>query len=223
MAKILIADDEQRIRQLVGDFLSNDGHIVLEAADGEQALTIIAEQPDIDLVVLDVMMPGYDGWTVCREIRRQSQLPVIMLTARSQEADQLLGFNLGVDDYVAKPFSPSVLVARVTALLRRSGNAAEAVRLGQLVVDAVARTVKFGDETLNLTPKEFELLLYLAAHRGQVFSREQLLAQVWGYDYQGGVRTVDTHVNRLRIKLGPLGDCLKTCWGFGYKLEVPDA
>lgn len=222
MAKILVADDEQRIRMLLGDFLSNAGHVVLEAADGGEALSKLEQQPDIDLVILDVMMPVHDGWMVCREIRARSELPIIMLTARGEEGDQLRGFGLGADDYVPKPFSPTLLLARVAALLRRTHALVPVLQAGPLTIDPAARSVRLLNEDLTLTPTEFDLLHYLAVHRGQVFSREQLLTQVWGFDYLGGTRTVDTHVNRLRSKLGRFDSLLQTVWGFGYRFEVTE-
>lgn len=220
MAKILVADDEQRIRTLLHDFLSSAGYTVLEAEDGGAALTMLDEHPDTDLVILDVMMPVLDGWSVCREMRRRTNLPIIMLTARGEEADQLQGFRLGADDFVSKPFSPTLLLARVAALLRRTYATTEPIAAGPLTIDPAARCASLQGCALTLTPTEFSLLHYLAAHRGQVFSREQLLTQVWGYDYLGGTRTVDSHINRLRSKLGCHEGLLQTVWGFGYRFEV---
>lgn len=221
MKKILIADDEARIRRLVGDFLRREGFTPLEAADGREALAILAEHNDLGLAILDVMMPECDGWAVCREIRRNSSLPVIMLTARSQESDELFGFELGADEYITKPFSPQVLMARVQALLRRSGQLSRSVHsLNGLEIDESARLVSVDGERIHLSPKEYELLIYLVNNRGLALSRDQILNAVWDYNFFGDVRTVDTHVKKLRLKLGDKGDCIQTVRGLGYRFEV---
>ncbi len=225
MYKVLVADDEAKIRMLISDFLKSQDYEVIEAEDGMQALEIFKEQNDISLLILDVMMPDYDGWTVAREIRKSSNVPIIMLTARSEEFDEIHGFEIGADDYITKPFSPSVFMARVNAIIRRSYQTQDAgkVEEGKLYIDSATHTVKIDGNSLELTPKEYELLFYLSSNPGKLFSREKLLTQVWGYDYFGGTRTVDTHIGRLRIKLGEYGDkYIKTYRGFGYKFEVQD-
>jgi two-component system response regulator ResD len=221
-AKILIADDEARMRKLVADFLKKEGYTVSEAEDGRQALECFLSDPNnFNLVILDVMMPGYDGWAVCREIRKISRVPVIMLTARSEESDELFGFDLGADEYITKPFSPLILVARVQALLRRaSGEAREILAFDGLEIDESGRVVRVLGEKIDLSPKEFELLLYLAANEGIALSREQILNAVWNFDYFGDARTVDTHIKKLRLKLGAKGDLIQTIRGLGYKFEV---
>lgn len=222
MAKILVADDEQLIRQLVCDFLGEAGHTTVEAADGAQALAQFQKNPDIALVLLDIMMPEKDGWEVTREIRAQSDVPIILLSARSQEFDQLTGFEAGADEYVTKPFSPVVLVKRVEALLRRRSAESEQdipVYWG-LRVDTVAHEVKYNDTVLALTRKEYNILMKLQSAVGRVYTREQLLDDVWGIDYFGDTRTVDSHVARLRTKLGAWGDAhIKTVYGVGYKIQ----
>lgn len=222
MAKILVADDEQLIRQLVCDFLGEAGHTTVEAADGAQALAQFQKNPDIALVLLDIMMPEKDGWEVTREIRAQSDVPIILLSARSQEFDQLTGFEAGADEYVTKPFSPVVLVKRVEALLRRRSAESEQdipVYWG-LRVDTVAHEVKYNDTVLALTRKEYNILMKLLSAGGRVYTREQLLDDVWGIDYFGDTRTVDSHVARLRTKLGAWGDAhIKTVYGVGYKIQ----
>lgn len=222
MAKILVADDEQLIRQLVCDFLGEAGHTTVEAADGAQALAQFQKNPDIALVLLDIMMPEKDGWEVTREIRAQSDVPIILLSARSQEFDQLTGFEAGADEYVTKPFSPVVLVKRVEALLRRRSAESEQdipVYWG-LRVDTVAHEVKYNDTVLALTRKEYNILMKLLSAVGRVYTREQLLDDVWGIDYFGDTRTVDSHVARLRTKLGAWGDVhIKTVYGVGYKIQ----
>lgn len=225
MYKILVADDEAKIRMLISDFLKSQDYEVVEAEDGMQALEIFKEQNDISLLILDVMMPDYDGWTVAREIRKTSNVPIIMLTARSEEFDEIHGFEIGADDYITKPFSPSVFMARVNAIIRRSYQTQDSgkVEAGKLYIDSTTHTVKIDGTSLELTPKEYELLLYISSNPGKLFSREKLLTQVWGYDYFGGTRTVDTHIGRLRIKLGEYGEkYIKTYRGFGYKFEVQD-
>jgi DNA-binding response OmpR family regulator len=222
MKKVLIVDDEDLIRKLVSDFLKREGYMILEADNGKTALEIMSDNPDINLVILDIMLPGYDGFTVCKEIRKNSKVPVIMLTAKSEEVDELFGFEIGADEYVTKPFSPNILVARVNALLRRTGDekTAAVMSFGRLVIDESAHTVTIDGNVVDLSPKEYELLLYLVENAGKALSREQILDKVWGYDYFGGLRTVDTHINRLRIKLGYEGEYVQTVRGFGYKFEV---
>lgn len=220
--KILVVDDESRMRKLVKDFLVRQGYTVLEAADGMEAMDYFYEDKDIALIILDVMMPKMDGWQVCREIRMHSKVPIIMLTARSEERDELQGFDLGVDEYISKPFSPKILVARVEAILRRtqgSGNTDE-ISAGGIVVDKAAHTVMSDGSPVDLSFKEFELLTYFIENQGIALSREKILNNVWNYDYFGDARTIDTHVKKLRSKLGPKGDNIKTIWGMGYKLEV---
>lgn len=220
--QILVVDDESRMRKLVKDFLEREGFSVLEAADGMEAVDTFYEHKDIDLIILDVMMPRMDGWQVCREIRQSSQVPIIMLTARSEERDELQGFDLGVDEYISKPFSPKILVARVSAILRRShgmGNE-EVVSAGGIEINKAAHIVKIGEEMIELSYKEFELLVYFVENQGIALSREKILNNVWNYDYFGDARTIDTHVKKLRSKLGDKGDYIKTVWGMGYKFEV---
>lgn len=217
--RVLVADDEPRLRELVRDLLERDGYDVLEAADGEEAVSAVKNHPDIAVVILDVMMPEVDGWTACRRIREFSDLPVLMLTERAEEFDQLMGFEAGADDYVTKPFSNQVLLKRVAALLKRSGTTRAVSRKQGLFVDANAYVAYLDGKPLELTVKEFELLRILSASTGRVFTRSQLLDAVWNYDYEGDVRTVDSHVARLRTKLGDYGNThLKTVYGIGYKL-----
>ena len=220
--KILVVDDETRMRKLVSDFLKKNGYQVIEAADGSEALDIFFEQQDIALIILDVMMPKMDGWQVCKELRSYSKVPIIMLTAKSEERDELLGFELGVDEYITKPFSPKILVARVEAILRRvgAGNAEEVLSAGGIVVDRAAHSVTIDGETVDLSYKEFELLVFFMENIGMALSREKILNSVWNYDYYGDARTIDTHVKKLRSKMGPKGDLIKTIWGLGYKLSV---
>ena len=220
--KILVVDDESRMRKLVKDFLQKNNYEVVEAGDGSEALDIFFEQNDIALIILDVMMPKMDGWQVCREIRMHSKVPIIMLTARSEERDELQGFDLGVDEYISKPFSPKILVARVEAILRRtqgSGNTDE-ISAGGIVVDKAAHTVMSDGSPVDLSFKEFELLTYFIENQGIALSREKILNNVWNYDYFGDARTIDTHVKKLRNKLGDKGEYIKTIWGMGYKFEV---
>ena len=220
--KILVVDDESRMRKLVKDFLVRQGYTVLEAADGMEAMDYFYEDKDIALIILDVMMPKMDGWQVCREIRMHSKVPIIMLTARSEERDELQGFDLGVDEYISKPFSPKILVARVEAILRRtqgSGNTDEISACG-IVVDKAAHTVMSDGSPVDLSFKEFELLTYFIENQGIALSREKILNNVWNYDYFGDARTIDTHVKKLRSKLGDKGEYIKTIWGMGYKFEV---
>jgi len=219
--RILIADDEARLRRLVGDFLKKEGFSIIEAADGRQAIEVFTDNADIDLIILDVMMPGYDGWTVCREIRKLSQAPVIMLTARGEESDELFGFNLGADEYIAKPFSLKILAARVHSLLRRAGNNHMAVRsFDGLEIDEQGRYVYVDGKKIDMSPKEYELLVYLTENPGRALSREQILNAVWAYDYFGDARTVDTHVKKLRLKLGDKSELIQTVRGLGYRFEV---
>ena len=220
--KILVVDDESRMRKLVKDFLARQGYTVLEAADGMEAMDYFYADKDIALIILDVMMPRMDGWQVCRQIRMHSKVPIIMLTARSEERDELQGFDLGVDEYISKPFSPKILVARVEAILRRtqgSGNADE-ISAGGIVVDKAAHTVMSDGSPVDLSFKEFELLTYFMEKQGIALSREKILNNVWNYDYFGDARTIDTHVKKLRSKLGDKGEYIKTIWGMGYKFEV---
>ena len=217
---VMIADDEQRIRKLISDFLQREGYTVVEADNGQSALTLLAAEK-IDLVILDVMMPEPDGLTVCREIRKKSSVPIIMLTARSEELDQLFAFELGADEYVTKPFSPKVLTARVNALFRRleSEKAVERSSNG-LNIDTDSRLVSLDAAPLELSPKEYDLLAFLFENRGKALSRQQILNQVWSFDYYGDLRTVDTHINRLRSKLGDSASLVQTIRGYGYRFEV---
>ena len=220
--KILVVDDESRMRKLVRDFLVKKNFEVLEAGDGAEAVDLFFDTKDIALVILDVMMPKMDGWQVCREIRAYSKVPIIMLTAKSDERDELLGFELGVDEYISKPFSPKILVARVEAILRRtSGLAADDVlRAGGIEINKAAHEVTIDGRAVDLSYKEFELLTYFMENQGIALSREKILNSVWNYDYFGDARTIDTHVKKLRSKLGDKGDYIKTIWGMGYKFEV---
>ena len=220
--KILVVDDETRMRKLVADFLAKEGFEVLEAEDGEKAMDLFYADKDIALVILDVMMPKMDGWQVLREMRESSQVPVIMLTARSDEKDELRGFDLGVDEYVTKPFSPRTLVARVEAILRRTSSRDEndRIELSGIVLDKSAHQVTIDGEPVELSFKEFELLEYFMENNRIALSREKILNHVWNYDYYGDARTIDTHVKKLRSKLGSKGELIKTIWGMGYKLEA---
>lgn len=222
--KILVVDDESRMRKLVKDFLSREGYTVLEAADGVEAMDIFYEDKDIALIILDVMMPRMDGWQVCREIRESSKVPVIMLTARSEERDELQGFELGVDEYISKPFSPKILVARVNAILRRTlgTDEGDVISAGGIVIDKAAHIVKIDGKSVDLSYKEFELLAYFIENQGIALSREKILNNVWNYDYFGDARTIDTHVKKLRSKLGEKGEYIRTIWGMGYKFEVEE-
>ena len=220
--KILVVDDESRMRKLVKDFLVREGYTVLEAGDGMEAMDVFYEEKDIALVILDVMMPKMAGWQVCREIRESSKVPIIMLTARAEERDELQGFDLGVDEYISKPFSPKILVARVNAILRRTlGNAGgDVIEAGGIVLDKAAHIVKIDGTPVELSYKEFELLSYFMENQGIALSREKILNNVWNYDYFGDARTIDTHVKKLRSKLGEKGEYIRTIWGMGYKFEV---
>lgn len=223
MKKILIADDESRMRKLVADFLKRAGYNTLEAENGREALDLFLSIPEIDLIILDVMMPELDGWAVCRQIRKESRVPIIMLTARSEESDELFGFDLGADEYVTKPFSPKVLVARIQALFRRleneKGNPVRRFFEG-LEIDEGAHYARLNNCNLELSPKEFELLLYMVENNGRALSRDQILNKVWGYDFFGDTRTVDTHIKKLRLKLGEKGELIQTVRGLGYRFEA---
>ena len=220
--KILVVDDESRMRKLVRDFLEREGFCVLEASDGIEAMEHFYQDKDIALLILDVMMPNMDGWQVCREVRQTSKVPIIMLTARSEERDELQGFELGVDEYISKPFSPKILVARVTAILRRVNalDAGQVIDAGGISIDKAAHQVKIDGKEIELSYKEFELLSYFVENQGIALSREKILNNVWNYDYFGDARTIDTHVKKLRSKLGGKGNYIKTIWGMGYKIEV---
>lgn len=220
--KILVVDDESRMRKLLKDFLEREGYRVIEAADGLEAMERFYEDKEIALLILDVMMPNMDGWQVCREVRQSSKVPIIMLTARSEERDELQGFELGVDEYIAKPFSPKILVARAEAVLRRAHalDAEQTLNAGGISVDKSAHQVKIDGAETELSYKEFELLTYFIENQGIALSREKILNNVWNYDYFGDARTIDTHVKKLRNKLGDKGNYIKTIWGMGYKFEV---
>ena len=223
--RILVVDDESRMRKLVKDFLVRENYEVLEAGDGEEALDIFYREKDIVLIILDVMMPKRNGFEVCREIRETSKVPIIMLTAKGEESDELNGFELGVDEYISKPFSPKILVARVGAILRRSGKTSEEgvlLSMGGITIDKAAHMVQVDGERIDLSYKEFELLAYFLENAGIALSREKILNSVWNYDYFGDARTIDTHVKKLRAKIGAKGEYIKTIWGMGYKFEVPD-
>ena len=220
--QILVVDDESRMRKLVKDFLQREGYSVLEAGDGMEAMDLFYEDKDIALIILDVMMPKINGWDVCREIRENSKVPIIMLTAKGAENDELLGFELGVDEYISKPFSPKILVARVEAILRRANkySANDTIEFEGIVVDKAAHQVTVDGKPIELSYKEFELLTYFMENQGIALSREKILNHVWNYDYFGDARTIDTHVKKLRSKMGDKGDYIKTIWGMGYKFEV---
>ena len=219
--KILVVDDEARMRKLVKDFLSIKGYIVLEAQDGEEALKVFDANKDIKRILLDVMMPKMDGFEVLEAIRQYSKVPVMMLTARSEERDELEGYKLGVDEYITKPFSPKILVARVEAVLRRTvGEAEDRLIAGAIEIDKVARSVYIDKKPVDLSFKEYELLTYFIENKGIALSREKILSSVWNYDYFGDARTIDTHVKKLRAKMGERGDYIKTVWGMGYKFEI---
>ncbi len=221
--KILVVDDESRMRKLVRDFLIRNNFEVLEAGDGEEALNIFYREKEIAMLILDVMMPKMNGWDVCREIRETSKVPIIMLTAKGEESDELQGFDLGVDEYISKPFSPKILVARIEAILRRANNRVaeeESVEAGGIVMDKAAHLVTVESERVDLSYKEFELLSYFIENQGIALSREKILNHVWNFDYFGDARTIDTHVKKLRSKLGKCGGYIKTIWGMGYKFEV---
>ncbi len=220
--KVLVVDDESRMRKLVNDFLTRSGYEVIEAADGEEAVDIFYADKDISLIILDVMMPKMDGWEVCRQIRKDSKVPIIMLTAKGEERDELNGFECGADEYISKPFSPKILTARVDALIRRAYkfDSSECIEIGGIVIDKAAHIVKIDGNEIDLSYKEFELLSYFIENKGLALSREKILNNVWNYDYFGDARTIDTHVKKLRKKMGEKGDCIKTIWGMGYKFEI---
>lgn len=220
--KILVVDDESRMRKLVRDFLIRSNFDVVEAKDGEEALDIFYKDKDVALIILDVMMPKMNGWDVCREIRETSKVPIIMLTAKGDESDELQGFEMGVDEYISKPFSPKILVARVEAILRRANKTMEeeSIEVGGIHIDKMAHMVTVDGERVDLSFKEFELLSYFVENAGIALSREKILNSVWNYDYFGDARTIDTHVKKLRNKLGKRGEHIKTIWGMGYKFEV---
>lgn len=219
--KILVVDDESRMRKIVSDFLTRAGYMIVEAEDGEEAVDKFYSDGKIDLILLDVMMPKMDGWEVCREIRKISKVPIVMLTAKSDERDELKGFEYGVDEYITKPFSPKILTARVDAILRRTaGEDNDVFELGGIKLDKSAHIVTVDGEMIELSYKEFELLNYFMENNGIALSREKILNNVWNYDYFGDARTIDTHVKKLRSKLGEKGDLIKTIWGMGYKFEV---
>ena len=220
--KVLVVDDESRMRKLVKDFLVKKDFDVIEAGDGEEAIDIFFRAKDIALIILDVMMPKMDGWQVCREVRQHSKVPIIMLTAKSDERDELLGFELGVDEYISKPFSPKILVARVEAILRRSNaiSTEDIMTAGTIQLNKAAHQVLVNGGAIELSYKEFELLAYFMENQGIALSREKILNNVWNYDYFGDARTIDTHVKKLRSKLGKDADYIKTIWGMGYKFEV---
>ncbi|MCI6432458.1 MAG: response regulator transcription factor [Oliverpabstia sp.] len=222
--KILVVDDESRMRKLVKDFLVKKDFEVLEAGDGEEAVDIFLREKGIALIILDVMMPKMDGWQVCREIRKVSKVPIIMLTARGDERDELMGFDLGVDEYISKPFSPKILVARVEAILRRVGHGdqEDVLESGGILLNKTAHMVSVDGKNVDLSFKEFELLTYFMENQGIALSREKILNHVWNYDYFGDARTIDTHVKKLRSKMGEKGDYIKTIWGMGYKFEVTE-
>ncbi|MGI5998015.1 MAG: response regulator transcription factor [Lutispora sp.] len=221
--KILLVEDEAKMRELIRIAFKKENFETYEAVDGKQALNII-KNFHFDIVILDIMLPEIDGWTVCREIRKGSDIPIILLTARGEEFDKLFGFELGADDYIVKPFSPRELVARVKALLRRAENRSvettSIIDLGDITINTLSREVKVDGKTISFTNKEYELLLFLSTNQNIVFTREQLLLKVWGYDQYGDPRTVDTHIKRIREKLGSKSSCITTIWGVGYKFEV---
>lgn len=221
--KILVVDDESRMRKLVGDFLLKHGYEVVTASNGKEALDVFFGDENIDLIVLDVMMPIMDGYQVCKEIRKESRVPIVMLTAKSEEIDELIGFDTGVDEYISKPFSPRILVARIDSILRRTNNLGvnDVIEVGKLVIDKTAHIVKVEGNPVDLSFKEFELLVYFVENKGIALSRETILTTVWNYDYSGDTRTIDTHVKKLRSKLGVCGEYIKTIWGLGYKFEKP--
>lgn len=223
MKKILVADDESLIRKLVCDFLKKEGYETIEACDGDDAIAKFEQNGEISLAVIDIMMPGKDGWEVCKTIRKTSSIPIIVLTARSQEFDELTSFEAGADDFVTKPFSPTVLVKRIEVILKRSVAKVndDIISIDNLSIDLPGRTVKAAGESIELTAKEYDILLKLCDNPNRIFSRDQILDDVWGIDYDGDSRTVDSHVARIRTKLGKWGDDhLKTVYGVGYKVEV---
>lgn len=221
LRKILVIDDEELIRKPLNDFLRKEGYIVIEADNGKTAIEIISHEQDISLVILDTMLPDYDGWMVCREIRKISKVPIIMLADRREETDELHGFEIGADEYVTKPFNLNVLAARINAILRRTERERGSMKVfGGIIIDYDAHVVYVEGNSIELSPKEYELLCFLVENTGKTLSREQILNSVWGYEYIGSLRTIDTHINRLRIKLKRKGDYIQTVWGFGYKFEA---
>ena len=222
MPKILIVDDESRMRKLIGDFLNNNNFDIIEAVDGEDALKVFYSTKGIDLIILDVMMPKLDGYEVLKTIRNDSKVPIILLTAKGEENDQIKGFISGADDYIQKPFSPKILVARINAVLRRNDTSNEKVEIGGIKIDKTAHQVFIDDKPVEFSFKEFELIDYLIANKGIALTREKILNAVWNFDYYGDARTVDTHIKKVRAKLGKKGDYIKTLWGFGYKFECED-
>ena len=222
--KILVVDDESRMRKLVKDFLLRQNYDVLEAGNGEEAMDLFFREKEIALILLDIMMPKMDGWQVCREIRKESNVPIIMLTARADERDELKGFELGVDEYISKPFSPKILMARIEAILRRTGlgEMEEILEVGPIMLNKTAHIVTLDGQNIDLSYKEFELLKYFLENQGIALSREKILNHVWNYDYFGDARTIDTHVKKLRNKMGEKGEYIKTIWGMGYKFEVSE-
>lgn len=221
--KILIVDDETRMRKLIGDFLLNNGFDIVEASDGEEALKVFYSTKGISLIILDVMMPKLDGYEVLKTIREESKVPVILLTAKGEENDQLKGFVSGADDYVQKPFSPKVLVARINAVLKRNDVSAQTIEIGGIKIDKTAHQVYIDEKPVEFSFKEFELLDYLIENKGIALTREKILNAVWNFDYYGDARTVDTHIKKVRAKLGKKGDYVKTLWGFGYKFVYDDS
>lgn len=222
-ARILVVDDEERVRKLVKDYLVMSGYTVLEASNGQEAVEIFLEDRNIDLIILDVMMPVMDGYETLKTIRQYSRVPVILLTARTDESDELKGFGLEADEYIGKPFSPKILVARAEALLRRFGEASgEKIEAGGIIMDKSAHTVTVDGESIDLSVKEYDLLQFFIENQGRALNRESILTSVWNYDYFGDARTIDTHVKKLRAKLGEKGDYIKTIWGMGYKFELPE-
>ena len=219
--KILVVDDESRIRKIIRDFLVREGYVVCEAEDGEAALDIFCSNNDIDLIIMDVMMPKMDGWQLCKEVRKLSKVPILMLTAKSEEQDELKGFELGVDEYISKPFSPKILTARVNALLRRTtGDNEEILDIAGITVNKIAHTVTIDGKEIDLSFKEFEFLTLFIENREVEVSRDKILNNVWNYDYYGDARTIDTHVKKLRSKMGEKGKFILTIWGMGYKFEA---
>lgn len=221
---ILVVDDEFRMRKILNDFLTKSGYCVMEASDGKEALNIFYSNKNLDLIILDVMMPKLDGWEVLKEIRKESKIPVIMLTARSDESDELRGFELGVDEYISKPFSPKIFVARVEAVLRRSNdkNVHEILEIGGISINKSTHVVMVDNKEIEFSYKEFELLAFFLENNGIALPRTKILSSVWNYDYYGEDRTIDTHVKKIRSKLGEKGKYIKTIWGIGYKFEALD-
>ena len=219
---ILVVDDEQRMRKLIKDFLTAKGYKILEAEDGEKALEVYEKNKNqINLILLDVMMPKLDGWSVLRQIRQDSKVPIIMLTARGEEQDELFGFELGVDEYISKPFSPKILVARVEAILKRTNQTnTEITEYGGIEIDKEGRTVKVDGKLVELSLREYELLVYLVDNTNIALSRDKILNNVWNYDYYGDSRTIDSHIKKVRHKLGKKGKYIKTIRGIGYKFEI---